>query len=165
MRRFVTKDFKHGIIDVNTGEINEYFYGKTVELKASEPFFLTYSKQILALYSTDVLNATTKVLYKMLEFSEWNTGKVYMTADRVDEIMQVCNISRASYHRAVKELIAKGIIIKGKGSYTIAENMFWKGEIKTRDKIIKAKMRIEFTPIIDIPKDCVEIEDREVTEE
>ena len=83
----------------------------------------------------------------MLEFSEWNTGKVYMSADRVDEIMSVCGISRASYHRAVRELIDKGIITKGKGSYTIAENMFWKGEVKMRDRVIKSKMRITFTPV------------------
>jgi predicted transcriptional regulator len=94
-----------------------------------------------------VLNATTKVLYKMMEFAEWNTGKVYMSADRVEEIMSVCNISRATYHRAVKELIDKGIITKGKGSYTIAENMFWKGEIKMREKILNAKLKISFSPV------------------
>ena len=84
----------------------------------------------------------------MLEFSEWNTGKVYMSTDRVEEILLVCGISRASYHRAVKELITKGIITKGKGSYTIAENMFWKGEIKMREKVINAKMKLTFTPVL-----------------
>ena len=84
----------------------------------------------------------------MLEYSEWNTGKVFMTTDRVEELMSICGISRATYHRAVKELIDKGIITKGKGSYTIAENMFWKGELKMRDKVIKSKMQITFTPIL-----------------
>ena len=148
MSKFLVEDYKGQRVDPETGEIIEFSEHKSVQLKETEPFFLTYSKQIMALYSTDVLNATTKVLYKMLEYSEWNTGKVYMTTDRVEEIMSICNISRATYHRAVKELIDKGIIIKGKGSYTIAENMFWKGELKMRESIIKSRMQITFTPIL-----------------
>lgn len=149
MRKFLVEDTQHRLTDTSTGEILEdYVNHKEIQLKETEPFFLTYSKQIMALYDTDVLNATTKVLYKMLEFSEWNTGKVYMSADRVEEIMQICGISRASYHRAIKELIAKGIITKGKGSYTIAENMFWKGEIKMREKVINAKLKVTFSPVI-----------------
>lgn len=148
MSRFLVSEYKGSRTNPDTGEILEFSEHKSVELKRTEPFFLTYSKQIMALYTTDVLNATTKVLYKMLEYSEWNTGKVYMTTDRVEEIMYTCNISRATYHRAVKELITKDIIIKGKGSYTIAENMFWKGELKMRDEIMKAKMKVTFTPIL-----------------
>lgn len=147
MRKFLVDEYEGQYTDPETGEILNYSRHKSVQLKETEPFFLTYSKQILALYNTDVLNATTKVLYKMMEFAEWNTGKVYMSADRVEEIMSVCNISRATYHRAVKELIDKGIIIKGKGSYTIAENMFWKGEIKMREKILNAKLKISFSPV------------------
>lgn len=147
MRKFLVEEGYHAITNTETGEVEESFNHKEIQLKAYEPFFLTYSKQIMALYDTDVLNATTKVLYKMLEFSEWNTGKVYMSTDRVEEIMQVCNISRATYHRSVRELISKGIITKGKGSYTITEDMFWKGEIKMREKIIKAKMKLIFTPV------------------
>ena len=152
MRKFLVDECEGQYTDPETGEILNYSRHKSVQLKETEPFFLTYSKQILALYSTDVLNATTKVLYKMMEFAEWNTGKVYMSADRVEEIMSVCNISRATYHRAVKELIDKGIITKGKGSYTIAENMFWKGEIKMREKILNAKLKISFSPIF--PEDA-----------
>lgn len=149
MRKFLVEDYEHQAIDPETGEINSYTKHKEIQFKETEPFFLTYSKQIIALYSTDVLNATTKVLYKMLEFSEWNTGKVYMTADRVEDILCICGISKASYHRAIKELIGKGIITKGKGSYTISENMFWKGDLKMRDKVINAKMQITFTPIFE----------------
>lgn len=148
MRKFLVEDYEHQVIDPETGEINSYTKHKEVQLKETEPFFLTYSKQIMALYDTDVLNATTKVLYKMLEFSEWNTGIVYMTAGRIDEIMDSCGISRASYQRAVKELTSKGIISKGKGCYIISENMFWKGDLKMRDKVRKARMQITFTPII-----------------
>lgn len=156
MSKFVTTEQKYKRTDPETGEVVEQYNSKEVVLKQAEPFFLTYSKQILALYSTDVLNATTKVLYKMLDFSEWNTGKVYMSADRIEEIMQTCNISRASYQRAVKELVKIGILTKGKGSYTITEDMFWKGEIKMRDKIRNAKLKIGFTPVLENPDGYIE---------
>lgn len=149
MSKFLVEEYKGVRTDPETGEITEFSEHKSVQLKRTEPFFQVYSQQILALYSTDVMNATTKVLYKMLEYAEWNTGKVFMTTDRVEEIMSSCNISRASYHRGVKELISKGIITKGKGSYTIAENMYWKGDMKMRESIMKAKMKITFTPVLE----------------
>lgn len=149
MSKFLVEEYKGFRTDPETGEVTEFSEHKSVQLKRTEPFFQVYSQQILALYSTDVMNATTKVLYKMLEYAEWNTGKVFMTTDRVEEIMSSCNISRASYHRGVKELISKGIITKGKGSYTIAENMYWKGDMKMRENIIKSKMKITFTPVLE----------------
>lgn len=149
MSKFLIEEYKGSRTDTTTGEIIEFSEHKSIQLKKTEPFFQVYSQQILALYSTDVMNATTKVLYKMLEYAEWNTGKVFMTADRVEEIMSSCNISRASYHRGVKELIDKGIITKGKGSYTIAENMYWKGDMKMRESIIKARMKVTFTPVME----------------
>lgn len=139
MSKFLVEEYKGFRTDLETGEITEFSEHKSIQLKRTEPFFQVYSQQILALYSTDVMNATTKVLYKMLEYAEY----------RVEEIMSSCNISRASYHRGVKELISKGIITKGKGSYTIAENMYWKGDMKMRENIIKAKMEITFTPVLE----------------
>lgn len=164
MSKFLTVEQRYNRIDRNTGEVVEQYNSKEVVLKQTEPFFLTYSRQILALYRTDILNATTKVLYKMLEFSEWNTGKVYMTTDRIEEVMQTCDISRASYQRAVRELMKFGIISKGKGSYTIAEDMFWKGEIKMRDKVRNAKMKVGFTPVLDNPEEYIEVLDGKVVE-
>lgn len=147
MQKFVVKEFKSQRTDPETGEIYEYSSKKEVVKVDAEPFFLTYSKQILALYDSKVLNTTTKVLYKLLEFAEFNTGKVYMNSERVGEIMEVCKISRASYHRAINELIEIGIITKNKTTYTISENMFWKGDRKMRSDIINSKLGITFSPV------------------
>lgn len=94
MSKFLVEEYKGFRTDLETGEITEFSEHKSIQLKRTEPFFQVYSQQILALYSTDVMNATTKVLYKMLEYAEWNTGKVFMTTDRVEEIMSSCNISK-----------------------------------------------------------------------
>lgn len=147
MQKFITKEYKGHRVDPETGEIYEFSECKEVVKVEVEPFFLTYSKQILALYSSTVLNVTTKVLYKLLEFAEFNTGKVYMNSERVEEIMSVCSISRASYHRAINELISIGIISKNKNTYTISENMFWKGDRKAREEIRNARLMVSFSPV------------------
>lgn len=149
MKKFLVKEYKGSRTDPSTGEITEFLETKEVVKAEVEPFFLTYSKQIMALYDSTVLNNTTKVLYKLLEFAEFNTGKVYMNSERVEEIMQVCNMSRVSYHRAIKELLNIGIISKNRTTYTIAENMFWKGDRNARAMIIDAKLQVAFSPVFE----------------
>lgn len=64
------------------GAIREFTNSVEAVRTDTEPFFLTYSKQIMALYDMPVFNATTKVFWKLLEFAEWNTGKVFMNINR-----------------------------------------------------------------------------------
>jgi hypothetical protein len=149
MKKFTVTEYKGQRVNAETGEVYEYSQQKSVIKTEVEPFFLTYSKQILALFDSEVLNATTKVLYKLLEFAEFNTGKVYMTPERVDELLSISGVSRASYHRAIKELTNKGVITKNKGTFTIAENMFWKGDRKVRDEIINSRLMVSFSPVFE----------------
>jgi hypothetical protein len=149
MKKFITREYKGKRTDPNTGEIYEYSEVKEVVKTDQEPFFFTYSRQIMALYGSNVFNASTKVLWKLLEFAEFNTGKIYMNAERVEEIMTTCGISRTSYHRAINDLVEIGIITKNKTTFTIAENMFWKGDKKAREDIINAKLMVSFSPVFD----------------
>lgn len=123
-----------------------------------EPFFLTYSKQILSLYNLSVFNVTTKVFWKFLEFAEWNTGEVIMNINRRNEIMQVCGISKTSYYRALDELIKAGLLTKNKDVYTIDERMFWKGDRKSRKELMNAKFSMTINPIFLDPTEDINIE-------
>ena len=134
-------------VDPETGEILEFVKNVKVVKTEVEPFFLTYSKEILALYGKSFLNATTKVFYKLPEFAEYNTGMVYMTSSRRDEIMKVCKISKTSFYRAVDELVECGVMTKDKDTYIIDERMFWKGDRKTRDMLKKARLKVSFSPV------------------
>lgn len=135
-------------VDPNSGEILNYINKKELVKVEIEPFFFTYSKQILALYGMSVFNATTKVLWKLMEIAEWNTGKVFMNPERRKEIMQICSISRASFDRAIKELADVGIIKREGTTYTIDGMMFWKGDRAGREKIIKeAKLKVSFSTV------------------
>jgi hypothetical protein len=132
---------------MTTGEIKEYSKVVDVVKNEAEPFFLTYSREILALYGKSIFNATTKVLWKLLEIAEYNTGKVYVTTERRNNIMGVCGISRASYDRAIRELVEADIMAKEGNTYTIHENMFWKGDRDERKKLLNAKLKVTFSPL------------------
>lgn len=117
--KFLYQETQYQHTDTSTGEITDYTNKKELVKIEVEPFFFTYSKQILALYGMSVFNATTKVLWKLLEVAEWNTGKVYMNSVRKKEIMEICGISKASFDKAIRELVSVGIIKKEHTTYTI----------------------------------------------
>lgn len=146
MSKFTTKTTTVQRLDRETGEVIEYTDRTEIVKNEAEPFFLTYSKQIMALYDKPIFNATTKVFWKLLEFAEFNTGKVYMNCGRKKEIMDVCGISRASYDRAIKELVDAEIMKKDQDTYTIDEKLFWKGDRKTREALMEARLKITLSP-------------------
>ena len=82
MSKYSTRTHYSQYVDMQTGEVREATKIVDVVKNEAEPFFLTYSREILALYGKSIFNATTKVLWKLLEITEYNTGKVYVTAER-----------------------------------------------------------------------------------
>lgn len=152
--KFLYEETEYQHTDTDTGEITGYTSKKELVKIEVEPFFFTYSKQILALYGMSVFNATTKVLWKLMEIAEWNTGKVFMNPERRKEIMDICGISRASFDRAIRELTDVGIVEKRGQTYTIDSMMFWKGDRASREKIIKeAKLKVSFSPVFNTNQD------------
>lgn len=149
MSKYITRRVKNERKDPKTGEVLEYTDRQEVIKNEVEPFFLTYSREILALYGKSIFNATTKVLWKLLEIAEYNTGKVYVTTERRNNIMNACGISRASYDRAVRELVEADIMTKEGNTYTIRENMFWKGDRDERKKLLNARLKVSFSPIFE----------------
>jgi hypothetical protein len=147
MSKYITRRVSNKRLDPETKELREYTDRIEVIKNEVEPFFLTYSREILALYGKSIFNATTKVLWKLLEFAEYNTGKVYITTERRNTIMDVCGISRASYDRAVRELVEAEIMKKEGNTYTIRHDMFWKGDRDERKKLLNARLKISFSPV------------------
>ena len=146
MSKFITRTVKTQRVDPETGELLQYTDRTEIIKNDLEPFFLTYSRQVIALLGMSIFNATVKVLWKLLEFAEYNTGKVYMNAERVGDIEEVCKISRATYTRAIKDLKDAGIITKKGTTITINEDMFWKGDRAARDVIRQARLKVSFSP-------------------
>lgn len=147
MGKYIVKKTEGTFIDSETGEIRSYTNSVELVKEESEPFFLTYSRQIISLYDLPFFNVTTKVFWKLLEYAEFNTGKVFMNVNRRKEVMNICNISKTSYYRAVEELVRAGIITKDADTYVINENMFWKGDRKVREELKSSKLKVSFAPV------------------
>lgn len=138
--------------EITTTKVNEY--GEIIEEttskswtinKNSEPFFLTYLNSIAWIYQIKSVNAI-KVLHKLIEKSSFNTGEVTLcTQDRV-EICRELNMLDSVLSRTLKQLIDIGIISGGKGRYKIDPNIYWKGDYKTREKLINSNCIITITP-------------------
>lgn len=135
------------------GVVRKFTESVEVVKTDAEPFFLTYSKQILSLYNMSVFNVTTKVFWKLLEYAEWNTGEVIMNINRRNEIMSICSISKTSYYRALDELINAGLITKNKDVYKIDERMFWKGDRKSRNELMNARFSMTINPVFVDPSE------------
>ena len=146
MVKFKTRVTKLTHTDPETQVIDERIESVIIEPYKTEPFFLTYSKQICSLCGMSIFNATIKVLWKILEFTEWDTGVASITVNKREEIMKACNISNTSYYRAVDDLVKAGIIYKDRGSYMINPDMFWKGNAKSRKSLIEAKAKLALIP-------------------
>lgn len=148
MGKFIVSTTKTERFDKKTGERIEQTTSTSIVKKDAEPFFSVYSKGIMALYGKKSLNVPIEVLYKLMEFAEYNTGKVYMNKDRVEEIVKECGISRRSYYRALDILREDGVISGTNATIQISEDMYWKGDKRTRDELKKAKLKVTFEPVI-----------------
>lgn len=121
----------------HSGTTGEFVVKSTKREK--ESFFFTFFQQLQPLYNSTVFGASTKLLFKFLEYAEFNTGKIIINSTRIEEILRDCHIARATYYRTICELITAGVIRKEKMTYYINESMFWKGDKWVRDEICTSK--------------------------
>lgn len=55
---------------------------------------------------------TLKVLYKLLEMAEFNTGDVSLSTGKRAEIMKALNISRSALTQAITQLVNSGALVQ-----------------------------------------------------
>lgn len=126
--------------DQETGEvIAEQTVSTSVVKKPHDPCFFAYSRGLEPLYGMRIFNTTARVMLKLMDFLEWNTGKIYMTQKRMEELLFCCGISKRSYYRALNELSKAGVIDVDRSTITVNESMFWKGESKARQELLMQK--------------------------
>lgn len=127
-----------------------------------EPFYNIFLNYVHWMY--DISSAVTlKVLLRLLEDAEFNTGRVQLTAGARTDILSSLGISAQALSRSLRELVqadaisksysfnkATGEQVERKGEYVINPKMFWKGDLKTRKKLI-----VEFRAEYDDPDPTV----------
>lgn len=134
------------IIDAYTGEIVKQSMSKTFTVKKdTEPFFLTYSKYMSILYNLTSLSAV-KILWKFLEQSQYNTENIFITPQKKKEIISELGISSSIYTKSLVMLSDVGIISGSRGTYKINPELHWRGDYKTREKLLNSGCKITIQP-------------------
>ena len=137
----MAKKLKHETVkqvkDKETGEWSEMTTSKTFAIPVNEEeFYMTFIKNLSSILN---LNSFTevKVLVRLCEIAEFNTGKVSLTAGKRTEFIESLSINKAYLSSSIKSLINKGLLKGDKGEYQINPLVFWKGSLKERNALIK----------------------------
>lgn len=156
MSKTIVQEVTSEIVDQQTGELILKTESKTFSVKKdNEPFFLTYSRCMSMLYNLTSLTAV-KILWKFLERAEYNTGIVYITSQVKKDIINALDISESIYNKSISMLKTSNIITGNRGQFVINPEIHWKGDYKTREKIMK-EGGLKITVMADLPNDEFEI--------
>lgn len=135
-------------------------------------FYMIYVDYIKWIYGLDSAS-TFKVLMKLLEKAEFNTGEVNLSSGSRSKMMKELSIGKASFSRALNQLVEHGAIHQVvniddetgeqsilKGCYIIDPTMFWKGDADKR-----SGLKVTFETLYDNDKSLKQIGEEEFTEE
>ncbi len=114
----------------------------------AEHFFITYLDSIGRLYG--IKNVSDRNLIdKFAELAEFNTGRVQLTTQTREDICEQLSISKPNLSKNIKRLKDAGLITGDKGSYILDPRVFWKGDAKAREEMLKSNglsVTINFSP-------------------
>jgi hypothetical protein len=127
------------VINPETGELTTIETSKTFTTKISEDqFYMTFVKFLSPLY--DIRPERAKdLLTWMLEHAEFNTGIVQMPAAVRRQICVDLEITNNSITNYLKVLKDKKLISGEGGTFKINPQIFWKGELAARKRLLKDK--------------------------
>jgi hypothetical protein len=103
--------------------------------------FLGYFSAQLGLKS----NTARNVLLWFCEHAEFNTGRVLLPTALRKELCETLNISSTNLANNIKLLKQFNLVTGKDGVFIINPHIFWKGDIATRNKVLKdKKIQISF---------------------
>lgn len=128
------------MIDKETGEVFTIETAKTWTAKQSvEEFYMTFI-DVYSTYFTKLNSVKAKdILTWMCMHAEFNTGRVLITPLIRQEICDKLEISSPALSNQLKLLKALKFIDGSKGTYYINPEIFWKGELSVRNKLLQDK--------------------------
>ena len=140
------------VLDKETGEIYTIETSKTWSSKVhdTESFYMVFVNWISLEYQikSDVAKS---ILTWMLTNAEYNTGKVRLTTVDREEVCKLYNITNNALSIYLNKLKKLNLIQGSKGIFNINPEIFWKGELSVRNKLLKDG-NITFTISIDQDK-------------
>lgn len=139
MGTFTTTNTRE-IIDCETGEIKTIETQKTFITRNSnnKSFYITFVDFVSTLYGLKPDKAKDLLVW-MCCHAEFNTGKVELSTATRQDISKELNISNNAITNYLKVLKDKNLISGSKGKFIINPEIFWKGDLKEREKLLKSE--------------------------
>lgn len=123
-------------LDSETGELVtvESVKRQKISIK-SDSFYMTFIDYVAPFFQ--LKNGTSKsILSWLCGKAIFNTGQVSLGAADRKKLCEELNIRNNVLSNSLRELVNKALIMGSKGSYIINPQVFWKGDLKTREDIL-----------------------------
>lgn len=134
------------VVHPDTGELITQTVSKTFTVKTtSDQFYFQFFS--LMQNWIGLSNTAKNILAVLCTKSVYNTNRVSLTKHVRDEICEMCSIKPQSLANTLQELKRKEIITIDRGECYISYNYFWKGDLKTREQLLRSgsmTVNIEF---------------------
>ncbi|GAA4391775.1 hypothetical protein [Hymenobacter koreensis] len=122
-------------IDRDTGEVTKV--KNTFRIKArNEPFCMILTQHTDALYRI-TRGRDFHVLLVLAELCEYNTGKVFLPADRRQQVLQKLGMKSQHFSNSITRLRSLGLVTGTGGDLELDARSLWKGTTDGRDAKLK----------------------------
>lgn len=127
-------------VNPDTGEMIITDVQKThvVTLQDKDKFFMVYLGMLQSFYQIKYVK-DVMLLVKFAELADYNTGQMDLSTKLRLEICQELDIKASNLSATIKRLVDLKLLLGEKGSYTLNAGLFWKGDAKTREKVMKER--------------------------
>lgn len=127
------------IVDCETGEIKVIESQKVFTKKVkNDNFYFTFIDFIAPLFRLRSDSAKTLLVW-LCTNAEFNTGIVRLTADDRRQLCETLNMSNNAITNCLKKLKDLNLISGQDGKFTINPQIFWKGEMSVRDRLLQSE--------------------------
>lgn len=112
-----------------------------------DPFYMTFLRYVKWIYGLTGV-APFKLLLKLIDIAQFNTGRVSLTTGKRKEIIDELCVSEVAFYKSLKQLLDQEVLykvyktdpdtgeqIEMKGEFFINPDMFWKGELNKRKEL------------------------------
>lgn len=130
------------VTDTATGETKEVVKSIVVKTTSQEEFFMMFAKTMGIVFQIKSVT-DFRVLAKLCQLATYNSGQILLTTGTRVQICEELELSNNNLTNSLGSLKKLGIIQGGLGNFSLNPTIAWKGDLRTREKVLK-KMRVDF---------------------
>ena len=119
------------------GKCHTKIHAEQTPNKTSNENFVMLFSDILKVLSSMKGENTKNVFIWLCLHAEYNIGKVYLPAKRIEMLANDLNIPRQSVYNSLVQLKKAGVIFGGRGDFIINPEICWKGDMKVRTQFLE----------------------------